>query len=81
MAKLVSIDQYHIEICSNFCAEVETLVSTNRLSYVDAVLIIADRRKIEPDLAAKYINPDIMSNMQAEWETKNMLAKTAKLPF
>ena len=97
MAKTLPQDQYHIELCTQFCADVEALITesnkkaddrvvksgkpTNRLGYVDAVLIIAERRKIEPDLAAAYLNPDIKQKMQQEWENKHMLPKTAKLPF
>lgn len=97
MAKTLPQDQYHIELCTQFCADVEALITesnrkadervaktgkpTQRLGYVDAVLITAERRKIEPDLAAAYLNPEIKQKMQQEWENKHMLPKTAKLPF
>ena len=97
MAKTLPQDQYHIENCARFCADVEALISdsnkkaddrvastgrpTARLGYVDAVLIVAERRKIEPDLAAAYLSPDIKQKMQSEWENKHMLPKTARLPF
>lgn len=97
MAKTLPQDQYHIENCTRFCSDVETLIAesevkadervaatgkpTSRLTYVEAVLTIAERRKIEPDLAAAYLSPEIKAKMQFEWETKHMLPKTAKLPF
>jgi hypothetical protein len=97
MAKNLPQDQYHIELCTQFCADVEALINesnkkadervakagkaTTRLGYVDAVLIVAERRKIEPDLAAAYLNPEIKQKMQQEWENKHMLPKSARLPF
>lgn len=64
--------------------EVETTEgrkSPLRLSYIDAVLVIAERRKIEPDLAAAYINPQIKEKLRAEYESRHMLPKSARLPF
>ena len=97
MAKTLPHDQFHIDLCTAFCADVETLItesnkkadereaktgkSTSRLGYVEAVLTVAERRKIEPDLAAAYVNPEIKRKMQFEWENKHMLPKTARLPF
>ena len=90
-------DALHIENCTQFCAEVEALVKesskkadereiengckTFRLDYIDAVLVVAERRKIEPDFAASYISPDIKQKMAIEWEKKHMLPKKARLPF
>jgi hypothetical protein len=97
MAKTLPQDQYHIENCARFCADVEALITesnkkadervaatgkpTSRLGYVEAVLTVAERRKIEPDLAAAYLTPEIKAKMQFEWESKHMLPKTARLPF
>lgn len=97
MPKALPQDQFHVEKCIAFCEAVEALIfdsnmkadereastgkPTSRLSYIDAVLIIAERQKIEPDLAATYINPVIKRKMQSEWENKHMLPKSARLPF
>jgi hypothetical protein len=54
---------------------------TSRLGYVEAVLVVAERRKIEPDLAASYVSPEIKQKMAMEWEQKHMLPKKARLPF
>ncbi len=54
---------------------------TSRLGYVEAVLVIAERRHIEPDLAASYVSPEIKQKMALEWENKHMLPKKARLPF
>jgi len=90
-------DQFHVENCIKFCEAVEELIATSnvkaderelatgkptpRLGYVEAVLTIAERFKIEPDFAASYVNPEIKLKMQSEWEHKHMLPKSAKLPF
>jgi hypothetical protein len=62
-------------------AENPTGHRTSRLGYVDAVLIVAERRKIEPDFAASYVSPEIKQKMAMEWENKHMLPKKARLPF
>ena len=63
-------------------AENSTGHKTSRLGYVDAVLIVADRRKIEPDLAASYVSPEIKQKMAREWEDRHCLKKkTNRLPF
>jgi hypothetical protein len=54
---------------------------TPRIGYVEAVLVIAERRKIEPDLAASYISPEIKQKLALEWESKHRLPKKARLPF
>jgi hypothetical protein len=90
-------DALHIENCTRFCAEVEALIrendkkadereaehgcKTSRLGYVDAVLIIADRRKIEPDLAASYLSPTIKEKMGREWQDRHMILRRNRLPF
>lgn len=90
-------DSFHIANCMSFCNEVETLIAasnkkadereentnrkTLRLGYVEAVLVVAEKRRIEPDLAAAYLNPEIKSKLRKEWEQKNMIHQKAKLPF
>jgi hypothetical protein len=54
---------------------------TPRIGYVDAVLTIAEKSNIEPDLAASYISPDIKQKLAAEWETRHRLPKKSRLPF
>ena len=54
---------------------------TPRIGYVDAVLVIAERRKIEPESAGSYISPEIKQKLAMEWEAKHRLPKRARLPF
>ena len=54
---------------------------TPRLGYVQAVLAIAEKRRIEPEYAASYLNPSIKQKLQLEWESNHMIQKSAKLPF
>lgn len=54
---------------------------TPRIGYVEAVLVIAERRKIEPDFAASYLSADIKQKLSLEWEAKHRLPKKGRLPF
>jgi hypothetical protein len=74
-------DQLNIETCTRFCTDVESLVANNGLSYIEAVVHLADLRKIEEALAANYLNPDIIEKVRIEGENRNMLERTASLPF
>src|SRR4051812_41705822 len=90
-------DAIHIENCTRFCEEVEQLIDisnkqaaereaktgkkTSKLGYVEAVLVVAEKRRIEPDLAAAYLNPEIKEKLRFEYEDRHMLPRSAKLPF
>jgi len=80
-SKLYPQDQLHIENCTRFCVEVETVVLTKSMTYMDAVLSLADSRGIEPELAASYLSPDIKDRIRVEAENLNLMARTASLPF
>ena len=89
-------DSIHIENCTQFCSEVESLVEYSnqkaddakasgynrpRLSYIQAVLAVAERRGIEEAMAAAYLSPDIKDKIRVEAENLNMIEKTATLPW
>ena len=96
-AKQLPHDKLHFDNCAAFCADVETLVresntladehetltgkTTLRIKYIEAVLEIADKRKIEPEFAAEYLNPEIKEHLRTEYEHRHMLPRTATLPF
>ena len=96
-AKLQPQDQLHIANCTSFCAEVDELVKNSstkadereattgqralRLGYIEAVLEVATRRGIEPDLAAAYLNPEIKEALRMEFVNRHMMQQTATLPF
>ena len=90
-------DSIHIQNCEAFCSEVETMIRSNnskaeererttgqkamRLNYIEAVLAVAEKRRIDPDYAAAYLSPDIKEKLKVEYENRHMLPKTAKLSF
>jgi Phage late-transcription coactivator len=89
-------DKIHIENCTQFCNDVEKLVEDShrqaeiafqkgynrpRMSYIQAVLSVAEGRGIEEALAAAYLSPDIKDKIRIEAENLNMINKSAALPF
>ena len=94
--KSYSQDKFHIETCTKFCSEVESLITTSnkqadeaamhgrnrpRLRYVDSVLMIAEKWNIEEALAATYLSPDIKDKIRVEAEARNSIPRSASLPF
>ena len=66
-----------------FYKEVEVLVKTHNLNYMDAVVFFCEKNDIEVETAASMIrsNQRIKSHIQTEGEALNFLPKTAKLPI
>jgi hypothetical protein len=66
-----------------FYKEVEVLVNTHNLNYMDAVVFFCEKNDIEVETAASMIrsNQRIKSHIQTEGEALNFLPKTAKLPI
>lgn len=66
-----------------FTKEIERLVSTYNLEYMDAVIHFCEKNNIEVETAASIIrsNLKIKSRLQLEAESLNFLPKSAKLPF
>ncbi len=66
-----------------FYKEVELLVNTHNLNYMDAVVFFCEKNDIEVETAASMIrsNQRIKSHIQTEGEALNFLPKTAKLPI
>lgn len=66
-----------------FLKEIERIVSTYNIEYMDAVIHFCDKNNIEVETAASIIrsNLKIKSKLQLEAENLNYLPKSAKLPF
>lgn len=66
-----------------FYKEVEVLVNSHNLNYMDAVVFFCEKNDIEVETAASMIrsNQRIKSHIQTEGEALNFLPKTAKLPI
>ena len=66
-----------------FIKEIERIVNTYDIEYMDAVIHFCEKNNIEVETAASIIrsNLKIKSKLQLEAESLNFLPKSAKLPF
>lgn len=66
-----------------FIKEIDRIVSTYDIDYMDAVIHFCEKNNIEVETAASIIrsNLKIKSKLQLEAENLNFLPKSAKLPF
>lgn len=66
-----------------FLKEIDRIVSTYNIDYMDAVIHFCEKNNIEVETAASIIrsNLKIKSKLQLEAENLNYLPKSAKLPF
>lgn len=66
-----------------FTKEIERIVNTFNIDYMDAVIHFCEKNNIEVETAASIIrsNLKIKSRLQLEAENLNFLPKSAKLPF
>ena len=60
---------------------IEELVIDEDIPYMDAAIQTSDEMGVEPGFVAKYLTKPIVERIQSEAEDKNLLPKTAKLPF
>lgn len=75
IAKMISTDQFYKDI--------ENLVRSHNLKYIDAVVHYCEKNDIEIEVAASLIKSNfrIKSVVQSEGEELNFLPRTAKLPI
>jgi len=73
--KLISANQ--------FATDIESMRRNGQLEYVDAVVSWCEKNGVEVEYAASIIKKDpvLRSKLQVEAEDKNIVKKTAKLPF
>ena len=64
-----------------FSENIEKLVQSTRMTYIDAVLHYCEENKLEPESAGKMINGKLLQNIQEEAENLHLIASTAKLPI
>lgn len=67
---------------SNFVEEVERNRMKDKSDYMEAILGFCDTHGIDIEVAANYINKNVMlkAKIQEEAEQLNYLEKTARLP-
>ena len=68
---------------SSFSIEIEKLVTSKNLDYIDAVVHWCSKNNLEVEYAANMIKKDpvLKSKMQIEAENINVLKKGARLPL
>ena len=73
--KLISANQ--------FATDIESMRRDGQLEYVDAIVSWCEKNGVEVEYAASIIKKDpvLRSKLQVEAEDKNIVKKTAKLPF
>lgn len=66
----------------NFANDIEFLISERKMDYIDAVIHWCESNEIEVDYAALLVksNAVLLSKIQAEAESLNILKRTAQLP-
>lgn len=66
-----------------FSTDIENLIVEKQMEYIDAVVHWCESNDIEVDLAANLIksNAVLLSKIQSEAESLNILKRTAKLPI
>ena len=63
----------------SFIAEVESLVQTKRLSYMDAVLYVCEERDIEPQRIVRFIDKALKEKIQLDAEQLHYLPKSSRI--
>tara|TARA_Y100000590_G_C14808295_1_gene671575 strand:+ start:254 stop:478 length:225 start_codon:yes stop_codon:yes gene_type:complete len=64
-----------------FSENIEKLVRSTNMSYIDAVLHYCEKNKLEPETAGKMINGKLKQNIQEEAEDLHLISSSAKLPL
>ncbi|REK52816.1 MAG: hypothetical protein DWQ49_12490 [Bacteroidetes bacterium] len=64
---------------SRFSKMIEEAVLEKKMSYMDAILDICEKNKIEPEDVRKFVSPIIKDKLEAEAMSLNLLPKTNAL--
>jgi hypothetical protein len=64
-----------------FSENIEKLVQSTKMTYIDAVLHYCDENKLEPESAGKMIGGKLLQNIQQEAEDLHLITSSAKLPI
>ena len=59
----------------SFSKLIETTVFTKKLSYMDAIIHVCEKNNIEPEDVKRYLNKNILENLEAEAMSLNFLPK------
>tara|TARA_Y100000780_G_scaffold217914_1_gene222461 strand:- start:545 stop:769 length:225 start_codon:yes stop_codon:yes gene_type:complete len=59
-----------------FSLDIEELVKTKRLSYMEAIVYFCEQKDIEPERIVRFIDKGMKEKIQADAENLNFLPKT-----
>ena len=69
------------EMANTFSLEIEHLVKDSDMTYMDAIVWAAASKELEVETAAKLLNKNIKSKLEAEARDLNFLPRESKLPL
>ena len=72
---------YRKNAANNFSKEIEGLVKSAEMSYMDAIVYHAEKNGVEIESAAKLVNENIREKLRVEAQNLNFIEKTSRLPF
>lgn len=67
----------------NFFQEIERIRQDDQMDYMEAIISFCERKEIDVEVVAKYINTNIAmkAKIREEAEELNYLEKTSRLPI
>ena len=75
-------DKQHLEdkfmTTVRFSTEVETLVNSDAMSYIDAIIYYCDANEIELETVSKLISKPLKEKLKHEAQQLNFIRKTSK---
>ena len=66
---------------TEFNKEIESMVKTKNMSYMDALLFYGDENKLESETIATMVSSKIKAKLRVEAEELHFFPRTAKLPI
>lgn len=69
------------EEMKNFAKEIDTLVATTDLNYIEAIIEYCNQTGMEVEVASTLINNNLKSKIENDAQDLNLLPKTARLPI
>jgi ribosomal protein S12 methylthiotransferase accessory factor YcaO len=75
-------DKQHLEAnfmtTAKFSTEVEILVNSDSMSYIDAIIHFCDKNEIELETVSKLISKPLKEKLKHEAQQLNFIKKTSK---
>lgn len=65
----------------SFAKEIENLVVSTELNYIEAIVEYCNRTGMEIEVASTLINNNLKSKIENDAQDLNLLPKTARLPI